>query len=316
MIAAARGSGNNGIMAAVSSGAQANKRHSELEDPLNRWIYHPLAGRLARLLRPTVVTPNAVSFLGMVTIVAAAGAYSWLAWPVGGLVGLLLHMSWHVLDGADGDLARMTGKASANGELVDGVCDYAGHVVLYIALAAILDDRIGIWAWVLSTAAGASHIVQNNHYEAMRRSYLWWAYGVPWLRTPEFDGQAALRKPGWFNFVFGWMATDYLSIAQALGPRAGLVDRIFDAHAQDRELVAAFRLHIRERGTSLLPYRAFLGANFRTVLLGVSMIAGGPWLFFLGEVVALNLLLVASARRKARIDRALAAELEAIAARR
>lgn len=286
-----------------------------MEDPLNRWLYHPLAARLAQLLRPTGVTPNAVSFLGLVAIVAAAGAYSWLTWPVGALAGLLLHMSWHVLDGADGDLARMTGKASANGELVDGVCDYAGHVVLYIALAALLDDRIGIWSWLLCTAAGASHIVQNNHYEAMRRSYLWWGYGVPWLRTPEFDGREALRKPGWFNFVFGWMATDYLRIAQALGPRAGLIDRIFEAHAQDPERVAAFRRHIRERGSSLLPYRAFLGANFRTLLLGVSMLAGGPLLFLLGEVIALNLLLLASTRRKARIDRTLAAELEAIAAR-
>lgn len=303
-------------MATVSSGAQVERRHSELEDPLNRWLYHPLAGRLARLLRPTGVTPNAVSFLGMVAIVAAAGAYGWLAWPVGAVVGLLLHMSWHVLDGADGDLARLTGKASPNGELVDGVCDYAGHVVLYIALAAIFDDRIGIWSWLLSTAAGASHIVQNNHYETMRRSYLWWAYGIPWLRTPASDERDALRKPGWFNFVFGWMATDYLSIAEALGPRAGLVDRVFDAHADDPERVAAFRRRVQERGTSLLPYRVWLGANFRTVLLGISMIAGGPLLFFLGEVVALNLLLVASTRRKARIDRALAAELEAIAVRR
>lgn len=302
-------------MATVSSGTQVDKRHSELEDPLNRWLYHPLAGRLAHLLRPTGVTPNAVSFLGMVAIVAAAGAYSWLAWPVGALVGLMLHMSWHVLDGADGDLARMTGKASANGELVDGVCDYAGHVALYIALAAFLDDWLGLGAWLLSTAAGASHIVQNNHYETMRRSYLWWAYDIPWLRTPASDARETLRRPGWFHFVFGWMATDYLRLAQALGPRAGLVDRVFDAHAQDPECIAAFRRHIRERGSSLLPYRAWLGANFRTVLLGASMLAGGPLLFFLGEVIALNLLLVASTRRKARIDRALAAELEAIAAR-
>jgi phosphatidylglycerophosphate synthase len=38
----------------------------------------------------------------------------------------MLHMGWHVLDGADGDLARMTGRASPQGELFDGICDYVG----------------------------------------------------------------------------------------------------------------------------------------------------------------------------------------------
>ena len=43
------------------------------------------------------------------------------------------------------DLARLTGKASPTGELVDGVCDYSAHVVLYVVLAAMLvSARLGV----------------------------------------------------------------------------------------------------------------------------------------------------------------------------
>src|SRR5688572_15643844 len=150
-------------------------RPRELEDSLNRYVYHPLAARLASSLRPTGLSPNVVSVAGMLLAWAAAWAYTTLAWPQGVLLGFALHLLWHVVDGADGDLARLTGTASPTGELVDGVCDYAGHAVLYIALAAMLDDQLGGWAWALAVAAGASHIAQTNHAETQRRTYLWWA---------------------------------------------------------------------------------------------------------------------------------------------
>src|SRR5918999_275139 len=97
-------------------------RPRELEDALNHFIYHPLAYRLALLLRPTGISPNAVSVIGMLLVWAAAAAYAGLAWPQSVAIGLALHLSWHVVDGADGDLARLTSRSSPTGELVDGVC--------------------------------------------------------------------------------------------------------------------------------------------------------------------------------------------------
>src|SRR4051795_4096486 len=111
-------------------------RRPEMDDWLNARVFHPLARRLARALVATPATPNAVSVGGGLLIVAAAILYTRLAWPESVLLGFLAHALWHVFDGADGDLARLTGKASPVGELVDGVCDYAGHIVLYVFLAA------------------------------------------------------------------------------------------------------------------------------------------------------------------------------------
>ena len=49
-------------------------RPVELEDRLNRLIYHPLAASLARLLQPLGVSPNAVSVTGMLLIFGATWA--------------------------------------------------------------------------------------------------------------------------------------------------------------------------------------------------------------------------------------------------
>jgi hypothetical protein len=95
-------------------------RPRELEDPLNLFVYHPLAARLAVLLVPTGISPNAVSLLSLVCLCLATWAFIAVAWPLNALAGLVFMLLWHVVDGADGDLARLTGRASATGELVDG----------------------------------------------------------------------------------------------------------------------------------------------------------------------------------------------------
>jgi phosphatidylglycerophosphate synthase len=255
-------------------------RPRELEDPLNHFIYHPLAARLARLLRPTGVSPNAVSVAGGLLIWAAAWAYTSLAWPVGALLGFLFHVSWHVVDGADGDLARLTGKTSPTGELVDGICDYAGHGVLYIAFAALLDDSIGGWAWFLSSAAAASHIVQTNHAESQRRNYLWWAYGVPWLKHAQASGDAVFARKGWFSVTFGWLAQAYIHLADAMNPGTATVEKALAEAAGDPERTQRIRRIARHGWARALLLQKALGANPKTILVGAS--------------IALNLLLVFS----------------------
>ena len=47
-------------------------RPRELQDPLNFYCYHPLARRLALLLRPTGISPNLVSVMSALCLCAAA----------------------------------------------------------------------------------------------------------------------------------------------------------------------------------------------------------------------------------------------------
>ena len=283
--------------AAPKRGGAPKSRPRELEDRLNRLVYHPLAARLARLLEPTPLTPNMVSVAGLLLVWGAAFAYTGLAWPIGFLIGFPLHLLWHVVDGADGDLARLRGTQSATGELVDGVCDYAGHVLLYILLAAMLDDWIGGWSWFLASLAGASHIAQTNHAETQRRSYLWWVYGVPWLKHARTRDDEVFRARNWFSFTFGWMARLYLNLANAMTPESARVDAALQVAAGDPAEIERIRAVARREFAPTLVYEQILGPNPRTLILGASMALGSPLYYFLAETILLNLVLLVSVRR-------------------
>lgn len=268
------------------------RRARELQDPLNYYLYHPLAWQLALRLARTPLTPNMVSVIGAFCVIGAAVAYAQPWWPVSALLGLLLHMTWHVVDGADGDLARITGKSSPTGELVDGICDYASHIVLYFVLLWLLLPQIGLIAWPIMVVAGLSHIVQSNHVEVQRRQYQWWVYGTPWLRnTHTADSETA--KGG-----VGALVSFYLRLASGMTPHALKIDAAVEkAMAEDPAALERIRAAVRAEAPPLLFLCKLLGPNPRAIVLGLSMLAGSPLYYFIYQGVVLNALLVLSVIR-------------------
>jgi phosphatidylglycerophosphate synthase len=277
--------------AAATNAPQRPQRPRELQDWLNFYLYHPLAWQLAKVLARTPITPNMVSVAGACFVVAAGIVYSQPGWPATALLGLLLHMTWHVVDGADGDLARMTGRSSPIGEMVDGLCDYISHIIVYFILGWVLyRDGGDFWfAWWLMWAAGLSHAVQSNHVEVQRRQYQWWVYGTPWIRHSHRDGEAATRQS-----PFGGIVSGYLALATGMTPHALKIDEAVVAVESDPAARDRLREIARAEAAPLLPLLKLLGPNPRAIVLGLSMLAGSPLYYFLYQAVFLNLLLALS----------------------
>lgn len=283
-------------------------RPRELQDSLNFYLYHPLAWRLAQLLARTPLTPNIVSVIGGGFVVAAGIVYAqtyvqgW-GWP-GALLGMLLHMTWHVVDGADGDLARLTGRTSPLGELIDGICDYASHIIVYFILGWLLAQQIGAaWAWPAMAAAGVSHFVQANHVEVQRRQYQWWVYGTPWLRNTHMGA----TRTG--KFGFAEIVTGYLKLASGMTPDALKVDAAVEAAREDPARLASLAARARGEAPPLMRLLKVLGPNPRAIVLGLSMLAGTPLWYMLYQTVVLNALMAVSVRNHNAAARRIAAEL-------
>jgi phosphatidylglycerophosphate synthase len=288
----------------------AVNRPRELQDPLNFYFYHPLAIRLARLLRPTGISPNMVSVMSLLCLVAATLAFTRMTWPANALAGLACMLLWHIFDGADGDLARMTGRASATGELVDGVCDYAGNVIMYFAFAFLADDVWGAWAWILATAAGASHIVQTNHAETQRRLYLWRAYGVPWLRNARAAGDDdVFRRDTWFTRYFGFWAVGYVWLSNRMTPPANPIDLALARAEGDAAATEHIRALVREAYAPTLFLPKLLGANPKTFLIAGAILLGSPVWYFLAMIGPVNLILLVSIVHYRRLAARVAARL-------
>jgi phosphatidylglycerophosphate synthase len=264
-------------------------RPAELEDWLNGRLYHPLSWRLAKRLTSTRITPDMVSAAGALAIMLAAAAYGMLAWPWGVAVGLALHMGWHVLDGADGDLARLAGRSSPHGELVDGICDYLGHIVLYFTLGYFAAQQIGMMGWVLMWVAGASRVAQAAHYEGTRRQYQLAVYGTPWMASAlPPPGQNGRRHP---------LVAYYLWLTGLIVPHG----EALTAALQDQTRREALRKAMRARGGELIGRMCLLSANYRTLAVGAAMLAGHPQWYFMFEIIALGLVLIASLARVRRV---------------
>lgn len=284
----------------VSSAARTTdpvrpQRPRELQDPLNFHLYHPLAWQLAKLLARTPATPNMVSVAGGSLVVLAAIAYIQPWWPWSALLGLALHMGWHVVDGADGDLARIKRISSPLGEMVDGLCDYLSHIVLYLILGWLLSHTLGWIGWALMLAAGLSHIVQSNHVEVQRRFYMWWVYGTPWLNNAR--QQDALEPDRGLRHGLGWLADIYLRLSAGMTPHAQRIDDSVAAAQDDPAALERIRAAVRSEAGPLLRLEKLLGPNPRAIVLGLSMLAHSPLYYFLYQSVVLNVLLVLSIRR-------------------
>ena len=279
--------------AAQSGAPRRPMRPREMQDALNHYLYHPLTWQLARRLAKTPLTPNMVSVIGGCFVIAAAAVYAqpaWLGlgWPLAPALAMLLHMTWHVVDGADGDLARLTGRTSPIGEMVDGLCDYLSHIVLYLTLGWLLSRAMGSAGWAWMWAAGISHILQANHVEVQRRQYQWWVYGTTWIRMNHKADSATGKS------AFGGLVSLYLALATGLTPHALKIDAAVAAAEGDPARREAIRAAVRAEAGPLLALCKVLGPNPRAIILGLSMLAGSPLWYFAYQTVALNLLLAAS----------------------
>lgn len=97
---------------------------------ISRHLNRRLSRPLARLLARTAVTPNQVSVVSFLVGLAALPAYA-LGWN---LAGGLLAQAFSVLDGVDGDLARLKGMATPFGAFFDAVLDRYGDAAIILGM--------------------------------------------------------------------------------------------------------------------------------------------------------------------------------------
>ena len=98
----------------------------ELRAALLRYVEIPGA----RAFRAVGLTPNSITLLGFAVCVAGA-ALTASGWP---LYGGIVFLAGGILDLFDGALARLTGKASPFGALLDSVFDRLGEAALFVGL--------------------------------------------------------------------------------------------------------------------------------------------------------------------------------------
>jgi phosphatidylglycerophosphate synthase len=279
----------------------AGRWKARMDDPFNRFYRYPLARLLVRVLLPTPVTPNQVSFVQ--PVLAAFAGYSVTFADRGHLVlGAVLFEVRALLDCTDGTLARARGQSSAAGHAVDAVADWLGTVLLYAGIFGhfvLHPPPEGAWSRYLSVggvillalAQGALRSAAADHYKRKYTSVF--EQGRDGT-VEELADKVRAIGPG----------SSMFARADALIGRAEHLvfeHEVFDPERSRPRAAGVERLRLRE-GTPMARLVALLwsvsnGDAFLT-LVTISLLAGLLWegqLFFavaglpwIGLVVALN----------------------------
>jgi CDP-diacylglycerol---serine O-phosphatidyltransferase len=266
------------------------RRTTEIEEITNRYFIHPIASRFVPLFAKAHITPNAVSLTGMLFGILAGLAYYRYREFEWTLAGFLLMLAWHVMDGADGQLARLTHSYSHFGKVLDGISDTVTFVAVYTALAIALSRRYGSGMYALVILAGICHAVQSASYELERQEYdsLGWGRKAPAARQRDESGPR--RIDGLFQRL------DRFFYAGLSFPAAGITGRVREAtldalqrHPGRESLV---RQRYRETFAPLLREWSVLSANYRTLGIFLASLLKAPQYYFAFEIIGFSALLV------------------------
>ncbi len=265
------------------------RRTSEIEDVTNLYFIHPIANRLTPVLRDLHVVPNAVSLAGMLFGVMAALAYWRYRDPWWAAAGFILMIAWHVMDGADGQLARLTQSQSQLGKILDGICDYVTFTAVYASLGLNLSRQYGNLVWVPVVVAGVCHAVQAAAYEAQRQEYEFWGLDRKSKRLLEPTrlprDAASMRLSDRLERLYG--RVQLLAIGSTISFHEQL-ERVLTSHP-------AHDAFIRKRYRALFakPVRhwSIMSANYKTLGIFICSIAKIPLAYFIIEIFGFSIVL-------------------------
>jgi len=261
-----------------------HSRAREIEDFSNLYVFHPLAHRLADVLSKTPVHPNVVSLAGVFFGVLAGINYYHYDVGNSALWAFFYMLVWHVLDGTDGHLARLTGKATAAGRAIDGLADHLVYIAVYLSIAfAVYDQGHTTALWVV-WVAGAAHAVQASMLDRERQTYRFWVYS-------GLAGQKPFKPTVPTNPILKGLHIYFQVIAEMFDSNEAVKQLAFDKKIGAKQKKEAVKYY-RENYVGFVHAWSILSPNAHTLAIFVFAYIGEPFYYFLFEIFALNIVLV------------------------
>lgn len=170
---------------------------ASLVKPTDGWVSRrlnrPLSTRISAVLARRSVSPDLVTLLTLLVAVLSAVASAWGVYAGFALGGVLFQLA-SVLDGVDGEVARLTFRGSVRGEWLDTVCDDLANIVYFAGLTVGVSVA---WKAPLLTWLGIITVV----LDVVTVSLLYWLLaarlGARSLLAFESRLKAATPATGW-----------------------------------------------------------------------------------------------------------------------
>lgn len=292
---------------------EASLKSLETENYIDRLFYRPAGFHIAKRLINTGITPNMITVFS-IFVGAAAGPLFYRDSVCLALAGILCLITANLLDCVDGQLARLTNTNSKIGRILDGLAGDIWFFVIYVSLALRLKNEYGNWLFFIpAVVSGLSHLVQANITDYYKTLHL---YFISKEKGNEFQNHDDVRmeyqqmKPGIGKVLF-YFYLSYTSLQEALTPK--LQKMLRHLHVKyANNIPANIRTDFREKSKKLMHACIdWMTFNGRTFILFLSVLIGMVWIYFIFEIIVLNVILFLSVHKHEKICLALLLKDEA-----
>lgn len=264
----------------------------DTEETLDIWFNRPIGYLWTLFFMKLNVHPNVVTILSIILGMAAGYMFYFPDMPHT-VCGILLLMWANFYDSADGQLARLTGKKTRWGRMLDGFAGDIWFFCIYLAICLRLTPQWGIWIWLVAALSGlVCHSKQCALADYYRNIHLYFLKGESASELDNFKQQREIYRSlpwrhnvwwKWFLFFYG----NYTRSQERMTPR---FQQMFALWQKMKGTASAgeARTEFIEGSRPLMKYCNFLTFNARAIALYVSMLAGMPYLYFIFELTVMN----------------------------
>lgn len=280
----------------------ATFKSQDTEEWLDIRFTRPLGLLWANFFNRFDIHPNVVTLLSIVLGAAAGVMFYFESLPLN-VIGILLLVWANLYDSADGQLARMTGKKTRWGRILDG---FAGDVWFFTIYAAIClrlqgtdipftDVKWGVWIWLFSAFSGfICHGKQCQLADYYRNIHLYFLKGENGSELDRSDrltaefGTLSWRKDGaWKLFLFFYR--NYTRSQEGMTPAFQAFKRDVDARF-GRRIPTRLATDFRRGSLPLMKWTNILTFNTRAIVLYVSILLMQPWIYLIFEISVMNVI--------------------------
>lgn len=280
---------------------EATLKSQDTEEWLDINFTRPLGLLWARFFNHFDIHPNVVTILSIILGVAA-GVMFYFPDFTHTIIGILLLVWANLYDSADGQLARMTGKKTRWGRILDG---FAGDVWFFTIYAAIClrlqgqnipgtEVEWGLWIWLIAAFSGlVCHGKQCQLADYYRNIHLYFIKGEQGSELDNFAKlrqelkQLSWRKDGMW-MVFLYFYGNYTHSQEQMTPAFQRFREALKARYAGQPLPQELRTAFRQGSLPLMKYANILTFNTRAIALYISLLIGQPWLYFVFELTVMN----------------------------
>ena len=267
----------------------------DTEEWLDIHFTRPLGLLWAKFFNYFGIHPNVVTILSIILGVAAGVCFYFEDIRIT-LLGIFLLVWANLYDSCDGQLARMTGKKTRLGRILDGFAGDAWFFTIYFFICLRLTPTWGIWIWLLAAVSGLiCHAKQCQLADYYRNIHLFFLKGVSGSEldntdklTEEFQELSWRRDFLWKLFLYFYR--NYTHSQEKLTPNFQRLSKALKEKFGSESLPQALCDDFRKGSLPLMKWTNILTFNTRAIFLYVVLLLGQPWLYFVFELTVMNII--------------------------